>query len=98
MKISSTLLKSDADFIMHTDPGHGWLAVKRSHVPPNIQKEITGYSYQKGGTIYLEEDCDFSTFIRYLETQGVQEIKLYESYTPHSAIRNYQGFSPVETI
>jgi hypothetical protein len=50
-------------FVMHEDAGHGWLEVPYSAlVALGITKEITGYSYRKGNTVYLEEDQDAMTF------------------------------------
>jgi hypothetical protein len=51
-------------YVLHTDPGHGWLAVKRRELAElGIAKEITQYSYQKGNTVYLEEDLDMQNFL-----------------------------------
>jgi len=51
-------------YVFHTDPGHGWLAVKRTElIRLGILDKITPFSYQSGGTVYLEEDCDAATFI-----------------------------------
>ena len=51
-------------YIWASDAGHEWLAVKiKELVELNIEDKITEYSYVKGGTAYLEGDCDASTFI-----------------------------------
>lgn len=51
----------------YQDAGHGWLAVKRSElVELGIANKITSYSYQRGKTVYLEEDCDMTTFVNAL--------------------------------
>ena len=51
-------------YIWASDAGHEWLAVKNSElVELNIADKITEYSYVKGGTVYLEGDCDAATFI-----------------------------------
>ena len=43
----------------HSDPGHGWLAVKLSEIKMlGIETDISEFSYIKGKTAYLEEDCD----------------------------------------
>ena len=43
----------------HSDPGHGWLAVKLSDLKMlGIEANITDFSYIKGKTAYLEEDKD----------------------------------------
>lgn len=51
---------------LYSDPGHGWLAVKRAElIKLDILSKITHCSYQSrsGKTVYLEEDCDLSTFV-----------------------------------
>ena len=60
----------------YSDPGHGWLHVKLDElVELGIADKISGYSYIRGNTVYLEEDCDMSTFMNAMEAKGVQ-IKL----------------------
>ena len=60
-------------YIWALDAGHEWLAVKISElVELGIQDDITEYSYVKGGTAYLEGDCDAATFINaYTARHGV---------------------------
>jgi len=77
----------------HTDAGHGWLACKKDLVIAlGIAKDITPYSYQRGQTVYLEEDCDMSRFMRACESHGVQVV-LNEKYRDQSPIRNYEQFT-----
>ena len=85
-------------FIAHSDAGHGWLAVKRKLLSElNILDKITSYSYQKGQTVYLEEDCDATTFIKAIDDVGIPyEIvssKSRNGVSPTSPIRNYERFS-----
>ena len=48
----------------HTDPGHGWLAVPDVELALlGLSGSISGYSYQRGSVVYLEEDCDMSKFL-----------------------------------
>jgi hypothetical protein len=83
-------------YVFHSDPGHGWLAVKRTELKRlNILKKITPYSYQRGGTVYLEEDCDASTFIKRKEELG-EEFSHRESFQENTPIRNYEGFELTE--
>ena len=50
-------------YVFHTDPGHGWLAVPLKDLYAlGIEDKISGYSYVKGKTAYLEEDCDAAVF------------------------------------
>jgi len=52
-------------YTFYEDPGHGWLSVKRQElVDLNILNQISSYSYQRGNTVYLEEDCDAPVFLR----------------------------------
>lgn len=77
----------------YSDPGHGWGAVKRKVlIDLGIAEKITPYSYQKGQTVYLEEDCDLSTLVTALALKG--EIVTYkENHTnKYSPIRNYERF------
>jgi hypothetical protein len=82
------------NYIFHTDGGHGWLAVKRKELEAlNILDKITWASYQKGGTVYLEEDCDAGTFMNARGIKTLEELGCKESYRDRSPIRNYQPFS-----
>jgi hypothetical protein len=77
----------------HCDAGHGWLACKKDLVIAlGIAGEISRYSYQRGQTVYLEEDCDMSRFMRACESHGVQVV-LNEKYRDQSPIRNYEQFT-----
>ena len=78
----------------HSDSGHGWLAVKRSEVAKlGIADKISGFSYQKGKTVYLEEDKDMATFKTALETAGDQlEVKVAK-IVKRSNIRGFSKFS-----
>lgn len=56
----------NATFIKHSDAGHGWLEVTPSdlkEVGLSIE-DITPYSFKnrRGNRLFLEEDCDLSTF------------------------------------
>lgn len=49
----------------YKDPGHGWLQVSKQELYElGIADKITRYSYEELNTAYLEEDCDFGTFIK----------------------------------
>ena len=77
----------------YADPGHGWGAVKRKVLDQlGIADKITSYSYQKGQTVYLEEDCDLSTLVTALALQG-EVVQYKEKHTnKYSPIRNYERF------
>lgn len=87
-----------------SDGGHGWAAVKRELLKElNIMNEISSFSYQKGNTVYLEEDCDFAKFLQaYCSKHGITEgwasrwkelVETKESYSDKSPIRNYARFT-----
>ena len=79
-------------YVFHSDPGHGWLAVKiKELVDLGVAEKISSYSYQKGQTAYLEEDCDAGIFIKALEERGI-EFKSRSSYQEHTAIRSYPRY------
>ncbi len=78
----------------YSDPGHGWLAVKRATLADwGIDGLISHYSYQRGGTVYLEEDCDYSTFAAAARARGI-ELSFIEKHTDsRSPIRSYDHYS-----
>jgi len=79
-------------YIFHTDPGHGWLAVKRTElVKLNILVKVSPYSYQRGGTVYLEEDCDASLFFKAKEAIG-ETVDYRISSLENTPIRHYERF------
>jgi hypothetical protein len=58
-------------FTFYSDPGHGWVAVPKALLRDlGIAGRITPYSYQRGATAFLEEDCDASTFIVAMKAAG----------------------------
>ena len=77
----------------YTDPGHGWVAVKRRMLHDlGIAYNISYYSYEKGATVYLEEDKDFATLLDALGKRGIG-VKLNERRTDnYSPIRNYNHY------
>lgn len=83
--------------VMHSDPGHAWLAVKVSELEMlGIRHEISSFSYVKGKTVYLEEDCDAPKFVKAMREKGIEveikdgacrdrsPIRYFKSYTPES--------------
>jgi len=77
----------------YSDPGHGWGAVKRKLVNElGVGSKITGFSYQKGNTVYLEEDCDLPTLVTALATKGIV-VEYVNKHTDHrSPIRSYNTY------
>lgn len=79
-------------YVFHFDPGHGWLEVKKSElVRLGIADKITSYSYMRGDKVYLEEDCDYSTFLRAKEAAG-EKVAYVENYQEYSPIRGYDYY------
>jgi len=92
-------------YYFHVDAGHGWLAVKRSELKRlEILHLITGYSYQRGGTVYLEEDCDVTTFLKAKKEAGEEVTRdmIKERYQERSPVRSYESYTcdqkEVETV
>lgn len=79
----------------YSDPGHGWAKVHIDHLYDfGVENKITPYSYQRGSWVYLEEDCDLSTFVRAANDHGVG-IKFKQASvcrTRPSQIRNYNSY------
>ena len=78
----------------YSDAGHGWVAVKRQELADlGILDKVSGYSYQKGKTVYLEEDCDATLLINKLK-----ELDITYAFDDkfcskdHSPIRSYESF------
>jgi hypothetical protein len=82
-------------FKAYTDAGHGWVAVKRRLlIELGILDKITRFSYQRGLTVYLEEDCDVATFVEaYKNEHGHMPTFIEGSWVDCSPIRSYENFS-----
>ncbi len=77
--------------IFYTDPGHGWAAVPMAELAAlGITDKISGYSYRKGETAFLEEDCDFYTYMQAIKGQPY-EIKEHHTNND-SPIRNFNRY------
>ena len=83
-------------FNFYSDPGHGWLKVKKSLLAKlGIAEKISPYSYMRGEFAYLEEDCDFSVFYHAMESiQKPVEYKQHRS-EKSSKIRSYNTYRVV---
>lgn len=84
----------DKLYRFHCDPGHGWLAVKLKDL--NVlginENEISNYSYVRGQTAYLEEDCDAGIFINAFKNKFGCDPIIKETYRNNrSPIRSYQS-------
>jgi hypothetical protein len=81
-------------FKFYSDAAHGWLAVKyQLLIDLGCAEEITSYSYQRGGTVYLEEDQDAGTFVRaYTARYGVAPVIAPSRWASRSRIRGYAPY------
>lgn len=78
----------------YSDPGHGWGAVKRKVlVEYGLMDQISPYSYQKGGTVYLEEDCDLPKLLTALSAKGIWIEHIQKHTEGRSPIRSYPSFT-----
>lgn len=84
-------------FKFHSDAGHGWLAVKFDMlVDLSIQTKISGCSYVKNKTVYLEEDCDMGMFIKayqekYKNKPEIVDLNNNYDRSPIRSFNNYKG-------
>jgi hypothetical protein len=73
---------------LYSDAGHAWLRVAREELHElDIAEEVSGYSYEYGDWVYLEEDCDMRKF---LQAKGVMKAGqwLDENVTVHESKRS----------
>lgn len=78
----------------YEDPAHGWLAVPMQWLEAlRIVGKISACSYLKGGTAYLEEDCDAPEFRKAAENHGFRLFVDYRHTNDRSAIRSYPSFN-----
>jgi sugar phosphate isomerase/epimerase len=77
----------------YTDPGHGWAACKIETLRSlGIVGQISHYSYMRGRTAYLEEDCDFARLLDALAAAGVEYTIVEKHTNKRSPIRSYSTY------
>lgn len=83
----------------YSDPGHGWFAVKRDLlIDLSVERYVSQYSYTRGKTAYLEEDCDASLLFKALQDRGIK-YQIVDCFTEKSSpIRSYDRYNPISTI
>ncbi len=76
-----------------TDPGHGWVSVKlQTLIDLGIADKISYYSYMRGSSAYLEEDCDLGLLYQACDSRGLK-IDLTTKHTnKRSPIRSYATY------
>ena len=84
-------------FMVHTDPGHGWLECPRVMLTEyGIDRKVSGFSFQHKDCVYLEEDCDMGLLLNALESRGIT-FETHSDYQEDSPVRNYANYEP-ETV
>ena len=84
-------------YTYHCDPGHGWLEVPFSMLRAlHIEDKITPYSYMKGKTAFLEEDCDMSTFLQAYRLRFGQNPQITDLHKDDSPIRGFQSYRYIQ--
>lgn len=78
----------------HTDASHGWICVKIAELEAlGIADKITGFSYMRKQSAYLEEDTDYTTYLNALKSRGYEletvDGKIFDK--PHP-IRRFQPY------
>ena len=79
-------------FNYYQDPGHGWIAVKIKILEQIglAPSDFSDYSYLRGKSIYLEEDCDAPKFLETWIAKFGSKPPLVEKHTNNrSPIRSY---------
>ena len=88
----------------YEDSGHGWLEAPIELCRElGLQHQITGYSYCKGLNVYLEEDCDASTFINAMikkTGRTWEDLKQLQNRVYHetSPVRSYNDGIPADLL
>ena len=76
-----------------SDPSRAWVEVPRKELDRlGITKDISSYSYEKDGMVYLEEDCDAVLWEKAKKARG-EKINISEIYQYPTVIREYKRFS-----
>jgi hypothetical protein len=79
--------------IYYTDPGHGWFAVKRAELAElGILGQVSHYSYERGRTVYLEEDCDATLYFTAHKAAGTVPPYIEKHTDKRHPIRSYATF------
>ena len=79
--------------VVYSDPGHSWVKVKRSELTRlGIIQNISPYSYQRSGYVYLEEDSDLGHYIDALKENKISYVFKEFSSNRKSRIRSYELF------
>ena len=78
--------------IYFTDSGHGWLKVSRDDLATlGLTEKISLFSYTRGDSVYLEEDCDMTAYMIAADNAG-WTVKLRGRNSDRSKIRSYEPY------
>jgi hypothetical protein len=76
-----------------TDPGHGWVSVKIDTLKNlGIADQISTYSYMRGNSAYLEEDCDLGKLYSICDANGINLTLKTKHTNRRSPIRSYSQY------
>ena len=82
----------------YQDPGHGWLKVQIKELEElGIQNKISGCSYMKNESAYLEEDGDLSCFFAAKNFTDFDSVCKTHTANNSSKIRSYQSYDYDQT-
>ena len=77
-----------------TDPGHGWVGVKIQVLKNlGIADKVSHYSYMRGASAYLEEDCDLGLLYTTCDALGIKIDLLPKHTNNRSPIRSYATYN-----
>jgi hypothetical protein len=86
------IMKKPLKLKFYSDSSHGWVAVKLALlVELGILEKVSAYSYYRGLSAYLEEDCDMSLLVNALKEAGVDFVIESKSDCNWSPIRSYDS-------
>lgn len=80
---------------MFEDGGHAWCRVRRAEkLFQSVAHLISGFSYQYGQNVYLEEDCDLGEYYKAIVAKGYEIEWVYKPTKngKPSKIRGYQSY------
>lgn len=79
----------------YSDSGHGWVKVNfKELIKLDIVDKISAYSYTRGEWVYLEEDCDLTTFVEALKEKDIKPYWIGHYSNKQSKIRSYSRYIP----
>lgn len=87
------MTKINTGYKFYSDPGHGWLAVsfKNFFAVGAKLEDVSNFSYARGKTLYLEEDCDAGVFINAFQKKMGHAPVFFEKFHERTPIRSYQS-------